>query len=308
MIDQPLLTLCIPTNGVLHWVKPVIESIYSQDVDPSLYEVVVTDNGSNLEFKEFMRPFAEKHNNLNYTETNAQGFLNQKEAFKLSKGKFIKFINHRMPLKKGSMKYFLDFVQAHKDDEEKPIIYFSNGALHNGHLRVVDSFDLYIKTLDIFSSWSAGLAFWRDDYNKIPEDLIYNNLFPHTDILFSERHRQKYFIDDHALLDTLPVGKTSKGHYDLYYAFAVEYPTLLLNLVTDGDVSIGTFLQIKKSLLRFLAEQYFNFNIRNKPCSYDLNGFDQSVQVYFSKRAVEWKALGLIPKRTLKKIFRMMHL
>ena len=43
MEQRPLLSLCIATNGVSEWVFPVLDSIYSQEVDQSLYEVVVTD-------------------------------------------------------------------------------------------------------------------------------------------------------------------------------------------------------------------------------------------------------------------------
>ena len=80
-VSKPLLTLCIPTNGVLHWVRPVLESIFQQDVDSSLYEVVVTDNGDNTDFKEFMRGYADKHPNVIYRETQAQGFLNHQGAW-----------------------------------------------------------------------------------------------------------------------------------------------------------------------------------------------------------------------------------
>ena len=51
-MSSPLLSLCIPTNGIIELIFPVLESIYSQnDVDSSLFEVVVMDNGDNREFK-----------------------------------------------------------------------------------------------------------------------------------------------------------------------------------------------------------------------------------------------------------------
>ena len=44
--EKLVLSLCLPTNGISEWVFPVLESIYSQNVDESKYEVIVTDNGS----------------------------------------------------------------------------------------------------------------------------------------------------------------------------------------------------------------------------------------------------------------------
>ena len=46
-----LLSICIPTNGVVEWVVPVIESIYAQEVDKRLFEVVITDNGGKDDLK-----------------------------------------------------------------------------------------------------------------------------------------------------------------------------------------------------------------------------------------------------------------
>lgn len=48
---NPIVSLCMPTNGVIEWVFPVLDSIYGQEVEEGLYEVVITDNGDNTEFK-----------------------------------------------------------------------------------------------------------------------------------------------------------------------------------------------------------------------------------------------------------------
>ena len=67
-----LLSLCIPTNGVLEWVLPVLESIYNQNVDESLYEVIVSDNGNSEEFRQALESYKMSHSNLIYKKTYAQ--------------------------------------------------------------------------------------------------------------------------------------------------------------------------------------------------------------------------------------------
>ena len=58
-MTQPLLSLCIPTNGIAELVFPVLDSIFIQkDVPHDLYEVVVMDNGNNCSFKEKMIEYA----------------------------------------------------------------------------------------------------------------------------------------------------------------------------------------------------------------------------------------------------------
>lgn len=72
----------MPTNGVIEWVFPVLDSIFGQGVDDNLFEVVVTDNGDNEKFKMMMKQYVQKHSNIVYAETNALPFLNEIESYK----------------------------------------------------------------------------------------------------------------------------------------------------------------------------------------------------------------------------------
>ena len=285
MDRRPLVSLCIPTNGVIEWVFPVLESIYSQKVDNSLFEVVISDNGNNEDFQKKILEYKETHSNLIYEKTNAPLFLSEPETYKLANGYFIKFINHRTKLVDRTLKYFIDFVQKHLDDKEKPIIYYSNSTLKSKKtIQEFNRFSDFVENLRIYSSWSTGMGIWKEDFDKLRNNNNFNELFPHTTILFNERKREKYIIDDSFLLDEMPQGKKPKGNYDLFYAFAVEYPTILLDLVKEKDLTVEAFLNLKKEILNFcsvLAVDYFVFR---KYCSYDLSSFDKSMNVFFCKK------------------------
>ena len=113
-IQQPLLTLCISTDGSLEWVRSVLQSIEQHiEEGENRFEVVVTDNGNNAAFVEFMKAYVLEHQYVRYKKTNVQGFLNLCEAFRMAEGVFVKFINHRMPLKKGTLAYYIGFVKKH---------------------------------------------------------------------------------------------------------------------------------------------------------------------------------------------------
>ena len=56
-MTKPLVSLCIPTNGVVEWVFPVLDSIYNQSVDNALFEIVITDNGNNVVFKKSIQDY-----------------------------------------------------------------------------------------------------------------------------------------------------------------------------------------------------------------------------------------------------------
>ena len=294
-----LLSLCIPTNGV-DSVFQVLDSIYSQGEDDSLFEVVVADNGNNEEFKKKMLEHSKLYKNLVYKQNNANGFLNGNEAYKVASGEFIKFINHRTTLKEGSLGKFISFV---KDNiANKPAVYFLNGELKLKDTNVYPNFDLFVRGLKNYSSWSTGIAFWKEDFEKISDFSSFNPLFPHTGVLFSERHKNTYIIDNRVLLYEIPASQKNKGKYDIFKAFAVEYPTIIKGLFESGDITAKTLDIINKANQKFLGQIYFDFIIRKHECSYDLSSFEESVKVYYSAKTIKRLARRYGFKRVLAKL------
>lgn len=284
---RPVISLCLPTNGIIEWVFPVLDSIYSQDVDASLYEVIVTDNGNNERFNQLMLDYEKRHENLVYKKTNAYMFHNQLEALKLAKGEFLKFVNHRAIFTDNSLHKMIDIVRDNM--EIKPVIYFSCGTLKRNNYKL-NSFDDFVRTLGRYVSWTTGVGIWREDYEKIPIDVKIDKISPHSCILFSERKKEKYVIENFVFSKELEVGHANKGTYDLFKAFAVEEIIIALNLFIDGDITAKTFKSIKNDYKQFCIELYFQFCIKKDSCSYKLDGFSDSMGIFFSKNEIIRKA------------------
>lgn len=300
-MGKPLISLCIPTNGVPQWMFPVLDSIFCQGVEETLFEVVVTDNGNNEEFQTRMATYAQEHSNIVYEKTDALPFLNEIEAYKRANGEFIKFLNHRTMLTEGALNTFLEFVQNNL--KTKPVVYFTNGVLNKPQeVYTFDTFDQYVANLSYWSSWSTGMGFWKSDFESIPEGIVFNELFPHTTVLFHIRDREQYVVDNRVLLEELPTGTIPKGRYDLFYAFAVEYPGIICDLLRDGSITTETFLSVKAGNLEFLAQLYYDYVLRKRPCSYDLSSFDTAISVYYGKAAVKQKVRKLLMQKVRNKL------
>lgn len=299
-MSSPLLSLCIPTNGITELIFPVLESIYAQtEVDQALFEVVVMDNGDNQEFKTRINEYAMQHKNLVYKETDAKGFLSESECYKCASGAFIKFINHRTKLLPHTVSYLIDFIK--KNRGEKPCVYFSNGVIKQiKGVAEYSDFDSYVCGLSYWSSWSTGMAFWKEDFDRLPKEKEFNELYPHTTILFAERKKTKYIIDNTVLLDEIPISHANKGKYNLFYAFGVEYPGIICDLLRDGSITTETFLSVKKDNLKFIERLYFDFVIRKNPCSYDLSGRSQTFQIFYDYGKIKRKAIFILCFRILK--------
>lgn len=298
MSDEIQLSLCIPTNGILEWVKPVLDSIYSEEKPIAKFEVIVTDNGNNEKFYEFMKDYSKAYDNLIYRKTNAVQFNNQIEAFKLASGKLIKFINHRKVLLPGSLNYLLEFVEKYQSS--KPFVYFLEGD----NAGVYENFDSFVSGLSYFSSYSGGIAMWRDDFKKIDLNKPFNILFPHTDMLFSARKKNQYIIDGHRITKDLPTDETKKGKYNLFFAFAVEYPSIILELYRNGDITYTTLKKVKEDNYGFLCMLYLNYIILKKPCSYDLQNYKENLRIYYGNRLILIEVLKTVIKKCMNLLKR----
>ena len=299
-MSEPVLSLCMPTNGVVEWVFPVLDSIFKQNCSEKLFEVVITDNGNNTQFKERIKKYISMYGNIKYSETNALPFLNEIEAYRRASGRLIKFVNHRTMLVEGALQKLIDFVAD--NEKRKPVVYFSNGVLDiPKSLNEYKSFDEFVKNLSYWSSWSTGMAIWKSDFDKLPQNISeFNELFPHTDILFNVRDRESYILENSVIFNELPVNGIPKAKYDLFYAFTVEYPGIILKLLMDGDISTETFLSVKNDNLLFVAKLYYDFVIRKKPCSYILTNYRQCIKVFYSHK----RLLLYLIKKAVKKIMK----
>lgn len=299
-----VISLCIPTNGIIEWVFPVLDSIYRQNVDDSLFEVIVTDNGDNEQFRFMMKEYSKDKNNLIYKKTNAYMFHNQLEALRLGSGEYLKLINHRGVFVDGALSEMISIIQGYL--HEKPVIYFSNNAIKENY--EFDSFDAFVKHLGVYASWTTGVGIWKSDYDNLPADIKVDKISPHSCILFAERKKEKYLINNLLFSKEIESDHAKKGSYDLFKAFGVEELSITQNLYIDGDISADTLKSVKNAYKRFLQDCYFNFVIKKHPCSYDLSGFDDAMGIYFNKVSIILGAYWVGVKKVIKKILGVKNL
>ena len=292
-MSNPIVSLCMPTNGVIEWVFPVLDSIYEQGCENKDFEIVITDNGNNKEFKEKIKIYNQKHLNLYYFETNALPFINEIESYKRANGRLIKFVNHRTLFVEGALNQLIELAKENSD--AKPIMYFANGVLKK-EKKVFEyaTFDEFVNNLSYWSSWSTGMTIWKEDFDKLPEDVSdFDELFPHPNVLFNERNRNKYIIDNTVIFNEIPQGRKPKGDYDLFYAFGVEYPSIILNLYRENSITADTLRSVLKDNLRFVAYMYSLYFIKKEYCSYDLNGLKDMYNIFYTKKQLVSEVLSI---------------
>lgn len=293
--NQLLLSLCIPTNGIVEWVVPAIESIYAQGVDNSLFEVVVTDNGEKSDLEEAVKAF--DYDNFHYARTTSKGFTNQIDAFERCSGEFCKMLNHRSKMMPGSIEAILEIVRKYKD--KKPVLYFAEGHAQGGDFIECANTDEFIQSLGVWVSWSCGTGVWKEDLKDIRSKKV-DSLFSHTVFLFDLRPESEYVIWNGKY--EIQASDKGKGGYDLFYAFSVRILDLISELRRADRVCNNTFNELKRKLHTFLSEMYYYHVVKKSEYTFTIKCIRESMGIYFGDLyyyTMKFKAWWLVPKSFL---------
>lgn len=281
--QKPILSVCLPTNGATQWVIPTLQSIYSQDVDIFLFEVVITDNGEDSTLPEALKKF--DYPNLRYYHTEDKGFLNLVTCLQKGNGVFNKMLNHRMVLGPGMLREMIDVVEMYQD--AKPVMYFLNGCLPLPEFVKCDNLDSFVRNMQYYVSWSAGIGFWDIDRDSL-STIIPNEMFPNTSVLFEHRQHSEYVIwnKEYGKLQE----ESGKGGYDLFHTFAVVLNDILRNLAERGRITDQTFCNFKNKLYKYLCSLYFLevLNSDKTVHAYIIKDIKDSMMQYYGKCGYYW--------------------
>ena len=274
MDNQPILSLCIPTNGAIQWVLPVLNSIYNQKYDLSKFEVVITDNGKSSQLASYLKDY--DYPNLRYIVTTDEGFLNLVTSLKEGRGLFCKMINHRSVLEPGTIEEMIELVERYEDSQ--PVIYCSDGNVKGMEIIECKDLDQFIANLSYWASWSAGIGFWKKDIEQIGSVEL-DKMFPNASLLLNLRKESSYVIWNKKYEQM--GDDAGKGGYDLYDTFAVHFLDIIKGLLVDGRISQQTFNIVKNELFGFLTNLYKNEVILPTKRTFILKDIKKSMQVYY---------------------------
>lgn len=279
MMNTPVLSICIPCFKRLEQVQNTLKSIYedNSDVEPSLFEVVISDNDPDCELRIVIDEFRDKEN-LRYLPTKCEGFMNSYYALTYAHGKLLKLINSQTCLLKGCLKELVN--QVYMYEHYKPIILSTNDMLGHNDIQEFDNFDAFIYHSSYYSSWSNAFSIWKDDFDQIKDNLKLNNMFPHCSLTMRMSYKNCYIIDDRLLFKMQKIKR--KGGHNMFKSFSVDYTGMLHDKYSENVISFNTFNFVKKQLVeKFFPHLFFKNQIIKVDC-YDSDKFKENLCIYYS--------------------------
>lgn len=300
---MPLLSICIPCNGRIEYVKKTLDSIYKKnsDVPLELFEVIVSENDPLKTICPLIKEY-QHYENIKYYYTDCEGFMNSYYVLKYANGDFLKLHNSQTIFKPGSIHQIIDDIKSHIND--KGLIFYSNGVLNNVPQNNInfDNFEDFMYNLSYWSSWSNGFCIWKDELNKITE-LKFNKLFPHTSIFLTQHKAISFIINNKKLFTVQRIPK--RGGHNKFQAFTIEYPSLINKCYEEKLISKKCKEHIIKEILtEFLPILLFNKYIARIE-TFESTGYRDNIKKYFPKYAYwkSWLYVFLVPfKLILRKL------
>ena len=123
-------SIILPVYNAEKFLTKSLESVFSQDLDPSEYEVIVINDGSSDQSRNIILNFKNRHRNLIFIDQQNQGVSAARNAgLKIAKGKYITFLDSDDEIENNSLKNILNKLESDQLDIVYPNIdtYLENG-------------------------------------------------------------------------------------------------------------------------------------------------------------------------------------
>lgn len=270
-----LLSIIIPTFKPSRLIRKCIKSIFEQNVDQNLIEVILIDDNSGKNSNIIF--IKNKFKNLRYLNNNKNlgPGISRNIGINKSKGKYLLFLDSDDFLKKNSISKVIDVVKKKKVD----VIFFDYCLINNKKRHYFSNYYKFkysnIKILTLLLSASADTSAIFSLYKKkfLTENKIYFKKGLHEDILFMFK---VFFYSK------------SKFHINDYLYRKVNFEKSIVNTISTKRIIdyFSAFNQIKK-----FTENNIDFKFNYEKCilsgkfgySYEMLNFIISRKISYKK-------------------------
>jgi len=280
IINKPIVSFCIPSNGRVEILKKTLECFFDLniDVDISLYEICISDNSQTNETEDMLKIFFNKKN-IVYKKSNILSYLNLIESLKLGNGSLLKLHNDYSIFKKGMLALFINEIKIYVNT--KPCMFFTSGNIKLNN-RNINDFDIFLQNISYWSTSATCFSIWKDDFDMLYRHININNMFPHTSFLFNSHYKSEFIIDNQLYIENQPLEK--KGGYHITKTFCVDYIEMLYILFEENIITKKTYKLIKSDILyNFFPQWYVDIIIYKDKFTFDISNTFRYLCIYYNK-------------------------
>lgn len=106
-----ILSIIIPIYNIEEYLARCLDSIFNQDIDETLFEVIAVNDGSTDRSSQILRKYINHHNNINLVEIDNSGVsVARNVGLDIAKGKYVTFVDSDDVLLKEGLRMAVDFL------------------------------------------------------------------------------------------------------------------------------------------------------------------------------------------------------
>lgn len=253
-MNNPLLSICIPTYNRAPFLDETIKSIVTQKrfYNTNDVEIVISDNSSTDNTKEIAEKYRIKYGNKIRYYCNSENIkdANFEKALSLGKGLFLKLNNDTLNHVENSLDLIIDSIQI--NIQTKDILFFANGTTQgNKETLLYKDLNSFVKNVSFWSTWIACFGIWRDDFNSL-HDFSRNAKLQlvQTDVLFRLiSAKKKVYVNNMKIF--MVKTPRNKGGYNFFEVFVTNYLGILREYVCSKQIYRLTYFNEKTKLLLY---------------------------------------------------------
>lgn len=266
-LQQPLLSICIPTFNRSEYLKKSIESIVCQkEFINGKVEIVISDNASTDNTENVIREFQQKYPNIYYSK-NKENIRDRNYPLVLGKSHGIlrKLCNDTLIFNKDSLQHMIQIVMDNID--EKPVLFFDNKNTESVSL---DGLEAFLEKVSFNITWIGAFSVWNDFCDDIKDNTEgCDESLWQVPFLCKYINTKKRVLVIEEPFSTIQQVEKKNISYGLYKVFYKNYLGYVKNYVRSGIVSQNCFDWLEKDLLfNFFPYWMVQFTLQNKHLDY----------------------------------------
>lgn len=267
-MPEKILSICIPTyNRADILDKTLSDLVLEPSFQLGKIEICISDNASPDNTEGVVKKYTNKFKNIIYSRNKVNtGIIdgNFPIVGALASGTFIKFLNDYASFIPGELDKIIEFIEANK--VARPVLFFPNNCLlwEKNKLIFCDSLDSFVNTASYWTTWVLAAGLWRDDFISIKDrDRSVSKYMWCPDNylrLVSSGRKAIIYNKQFCSLRSL----SSKGGYNLFQTFGINYLLLYDEYLKSGSLSKRTFNREKYRLFRYFLLGWYKTLVISK--------------------------------------------
>ena len=129
-----------------------------------------------------------------------------------------------------------------------------------------------------WATWSGGVGVWHEDIDKLV-GLQLNELFPQSALMFDIRSESEYIICNRKFQNMQ--NEDGKGGYDVFYAFAVEFPKTWQQLLSQKRISSETYDYVMCKMYDFIYDLYWHEVVHKSKHTFIIQNVRKSIMTNY---------------------------